>query len=190
MERNDFSSEGSTPGSVGGSADTGFGNSGNTSGSQGYAAGTTANADTSATSQPASSGSFTDRARDMAGTAKEKAADVGSTVRQRAGTLKDSLADVLDSGADRLRQRGGQSGQSGQLAVATDIGSAPAQTDARVTQVTTRVAGGMEATADWLREADLDGMKAGIERQVKDHPGRTLLVAVGLGYLLGKALRK
>jgi hypothetical protein len=25
---------------------------------------------------------------------------------------------------------------------------------------------------------------------VKDHPGRTLLVAVGVGYLLGKALRK
>jgi hypothetical protein len=191
MERNDFSSEGATPGSVGGSADTGFGNTGNTSGSQGYAAGTTANADTSAPSQPASSAGFADRARDFAGTAKEKAADVGSTVRQRAGTLKDSLADVLDSGADRLRQRGGaQSGQSGQLAVATDIGSTPAQADARVTQVTTRVAGGMEATADWLRETDLDAMKVGIERQVKDHPGRTLLVAVGLGYLLGKAFRK
>jgi hypothetical protein len=25
---------------------------------------------------------------------------------------------------------------------------------------------------------------------VKEHPGRTLLFAVGLGYLLGKALRK
>ena len=188
MERNDFSSEGSTPGSVGGgSADTGFGNSGNTAGSQGYAAGTSANADTSTTSQPAPSGGFTDRAREIAGTAKEKAAEVGSSVRQRAGTLKDSLADVLDSGADRLRQRGGQGGE---LAVATDIGSTPAQTDARVTQVTTRVAGGMEATADWLRETDLEGMKVGIERQVKEHPGRTLLVAVGLGYLLGKAFRK
>jgi hypothetical protein len=25
---------------------------------------------------------------------------------------------------------------------------------------------------------------------VKEHPGRTLLIAVGLGYLLGKAFRK
>ena len=48
----------------------------------------------------------------------------------------------------------------------------------------------MGATADWLRETDLDSIKTGIERQVKEHPGRTLLVAVGLGYLIGKAVRK
>jgi len=33
-------------------------------------------------------------------------------------------------------------------------------------------------------------MKSGIERQVKDHPGRTLAIAVGVGYLLGKAIRE
>ena len=38
--------------------------------------------------------------------------------------------------------------------------------------------------------ADLDSLKSGIERQVKEHPGRTLLIAAGLGYLLGKAVRK
>ena len=59
-----------------------------------------------------------------------------------------------------------------------------------VSQVTDKVAGGMQATADWLRDADLDGMRSGVERQVKEHPGRTLLIAVGLGYLLGKAFRK
>jgi hypothetical protein len=53
-----------------------------------------------------------------------------------------------------------------------------------------RVAGGMDATADWLRQADLDGLRASVEQQVKEHPGRTLLIAAGLGYLLGKALRK
>jgi hypothetical protein len=30
----------------------------------------------------------------------------------------------------------------------------------------------------------------GVERQVKEHPGRTLLVALGLGYLLGRAVRR
>jgi len=48
----------------------------------------------------------------------------------------------------------------------------------------------MQATADWLRDADLDSLRTGVERQVKEHPGRTLLFAVGLGYLLGKAFRK
>ena len=48
----------------------------------------------------------------------------------------------------------------------------------------------------WLRgtrtgtRADIDGLKTSIERQVKEHPGRTLLIAIGMGYLIGKAFRR
>ena len=56
-------------------------------------------------------------------------------------------------------------------------------------QVNNKVASGMESTADWLRDADLNNLRTGIERQVKEHPGRTLLIAAGLGYLIGKAFR-
>jgi hypothetical protein len=76
------------------------------------------------------------------------------------------------------------------MSAATATGGSVAVTDDRMAQVTSRVAGGMEGAADWLRDADLDGLKASVEQQVKEHPGRTLLIAVGLGYLLGKALRK
>ena len=48
------------------------------------------------------------------------------------------------------------------------------------------VARGMHKSADWLRNGDL---KADIERQVRDNPGRTLLIALGGGSLLGKAFR-
>jgi hypothetical protein len=65
-----------------------------------------------------------------------------------------------------------------------------ASRDERFAQVPAKVAGGMDATAHWLRETDLDSLKMNIETQVKEHPGRTLLIAVGLGYLLGKAFRK
>ena len=44
----------------------------------------------------------------------------------------------------------------------------------------------MAGTADWLRNGDLKG---DIEHQVKENPGRTLLIALGVGYLLGKAFR-
>lgn len=131
-----------------------------------------------------------DRARDIAGATREKLVDVGGTVRDRAGTLKDSLADALETGADRLRNRVPGSEHSG-VALAGDAGAAAAASrDERFGQMPTRVAGGMDATAGWLREADLDSLKATIETQVKEHPGRTLLIAVGVGYLLGKALRK
>jgi hypothetical protein len=169
MENNDFSASlDSTQGQSSGST------AGSTSGSTG------------GSMDGQNAGGLTDRARDMAGNAQEKLADVGSTVRDRAGNMKESLADALETGADRLRARGGQSN----LAGATSSGSMAVENDGRMTQVTDRVAGGMEATADWLRDADIDGLRTGIERQVKEHPGRTLLFAVGLGYLLGKALRR
>jgi hypothetical protein len=165
MERNDFGSGDSTQEQV----------SGGSTGSQsaGYSG-----------SMSDQGESVTDRARDMAGSAQEKLADVGSTVRERAGNAKDSLAGALEAGAEKLRQRS----SDGQLA--GPGGTNVSMGDGRMSKVTNRVAGGMDATAHWLRDADLDGLRTGLETQVKEHPGRTLLMAVGVGYLLGKALRK
>jgi hypothetical protein len=51
-------------------------------------------------------------------------------------------------------------------------------------------AGPQSASGSLTSGALWQDLKMGIEKQVKEHPGRTLLIAVGLGYLLGKALRK
>ena len=191
MERNADGLSGGSSGGASGSAGStggGYGNSGDLTGSAGYgvgSGGSTGGASFGGSSSTDAGGGITDRARDIAGNAKDKLADVGSNVRQGAGTAKDKLADALASGADKLRQRGGR----GQLSGSTGSADVTVSGDG-VSQVTDRVAGGMQATADWLREADIDSMRVGVERQVKEHPGRTLLIAVGLGYLLGKAFRK
>jgi hypothetical protein len=193
MERNDFPAGDRTQGSAGETGvGGGLGNTGNTLGAQGFAGstGSTGGATGSTAGTEAGTG-FADRARGIAGTAQEKLADAGSTVRERAGTMKGSLADALESGADRLRQRvhSTPTGSGGELAAATSTGTVTTTDGGRVTVVGDRVADGMQATADWIRDADLDNLKQGVERQVKEHPGRTLLIAVGLGYLLGKAFR-
>ena len=177
-------------GSAGGTGTGGYGNSGDVSGSSGYGAGAAAgsNAGTGGSNYGNTDTGIADRARNVAGSAKEKLANVGSTVREQAGTAKDKLADALESGADKLRQR--TAGGSQQFAGETGSTSVAVTGDNRMNQVTDKVAGGMQATADWLRDADLDSMRSGVERQVKEHPGRTLLIAVGVGYLLGKAFRK
>jgi hypothetical protein len=175
MERNADDLSGSAGGTGTGGSAGGYGNSGDVSGSSGYTAG---GPDTG----------IADRARGVAGNAKDKLANVGSTVREQAGSAKDKLADALESGADKLRQRAGSGTQ--QFAGETGSTGVAVSGDNRVNQVSEKVAGGMQATADWLRDADLDSMRTGVERQVKEHPGRTLLIAVGLGYLLGKAFRK
>jgi ElaB/YqjD/DUF883 family membrane-anchored ribosome-binding protein len=131
--------------------------------------------------------SIRDRAKNTFGTASEKLGDFGSGIREKAGGAKNRIAGALEAGADRLRS---SQGSGAQLAGASPDGSLTIEGDGRAAQVTNKVAGGMQATADWLRDADIDGLKSGIERQVKEHPGRTLLIAAGLGYLIGKAIRK
>jgi hypothetical protein len=143
------------------------------------------NASDAGTQSVTGSQGLRDRARNFIGTAGDRLADVGSSARDRVGTAKDKLADALESGAGRLRDRAHPS----TLAGATAEGGSAAVADGRAAQVSDRVAGGMQATADWLRDADLDGLKTSIETQVKEHPGRTLLIAAGLGYLIGRAFR-
>jgi hypothetical protein len=148
--------------------------------------GTTTNGSSTTGDNTEQSGGIADRARGALGNAGEKLSGVGSSLRERAGGAKDSLANALESGAEKLRARS----NDGSMAGASAAGGSVAVADDRMAQVTSRVAGGMEGAADWLRDADLDGLKASVEQQVKEHPGRTLLIAVGVGYLLGKALRK
>jgi ElaB/YqjD/DUF883 family membrane-anchored ribosome-binding protein len=166
-----------------------------TSGSFGAGSGTTSNTGTTGSSgfsrdSGTDASGLADKAKGAAGTASEKLADVGSTVRDKAGNLKNTLADALESGAERLRAQGAGGGQfAGAAATGGSSGMVSDETN-RLAQTTNQLAGGLQASADWLRDADLDGLKSGIERQVKEHPGRSLAVAVGLGYLLGKAFRK
>ena len=123
---------------------------------------------------------------EKASQAKDAAADKLGKAKEKAGELKASLADKLEAGAEKLRSRN----QSGSYAGATGSGSASIATDDKMAEVSNRVAGGLQASADWIREADVDSVKTGIETQVKEHPGRTLLIAAGIGYLLGKAFRR
>jgi len=93
------------------------------------------------------------------------------------------LADGLEAGAKALRQR-----QS--TAVGTDGASVSVGNDSSIAAVTDTLATGMQSSAEWLRDADIEKLKSGVEQQVKEHPARTLLIALGAGYILGKALRR
>lgn len=195
MERNANDTFGSS--NTGESTSGGFGGTTGSSGSanspSSFGAGSTGSTGASDASFSRDSSTdatgLADRAKSAANTAGEKLSDVGSSVRDRAGSIKNTLADALESGAEKLRAQGAGGGQ---IAGASATGGSTAMVGDgnRLGEATNQLAGGLQASADWLRDADLDGLKSGIERQVKEHPGRTLAVAVGLGYLLGKAIRK
>jgi hypothetical protein len=114
----------------------------------------------------------------------DRVRNVASSVRGKAAGIPALLADGLQAGAEALRQRGGPS------AAGANGSSVAIASDSSVAAVTDTLATGMQSSADWLRDADLDKLKEGVEQQVKEHPARSLLVALGAGYLIGKALRR
>jgi len=99
---------------------------------------------------------------------------------ERAVQLKAQLADKLESGAEKLRERSTDTAK---------IDDAIATAKTQVADASDRVASGMEKSAEWLRDANMSSIKQGLERQVKENPGRTLLIAGAIGYLLGRAFK-
>jgi hypothetical protein len=102
------------------------------------------------------------------------------TIRERAVQLKTQLADKLETGATKLRKRSSDTAK---------LDDAIATTKERVADAGDRVASGMEKSAEWLRSANMTSFQQGLERQVKENPGRTLLIAGAIGYLLGRAFK-
>ena len=113
-----------------------------------------------------------------------KARSVASTVKGKAAGIPAMIADGLQAGAEALRQRRASASTTGPGSSVTIAD------DPTIAAVTDTLASGMQSSADWLRDADLDKIKDGVEKQVKEHPARTLLVALGAGYLLGKVFRR
>ena len=120
-------------------------------------------------------GGMGQRAEEMKESAREKL----GTTKEKAQNLKATLADKLEQGAEKLRHK----------ASTTTVTEVGAETEQKARKASDRVASGMENTADWLRNADVDSMKSGLENQVRTNPGRTLLVALGLGYVVGRIFR-
>lgn len=166
----DASTIGSSGSSTGNSGSSSFGSGSSGSGSFG-----------------ASTDNLADKAKDGLSSAKDKAKSGLSGAKDKATELKATLADKLEAGAEKLRS---QQTSTGAYAGATGSGSTGVAENGQLGQITDKLASGMQGTADFLRNADMDQMKASVEKQVKENPGRSLLIAAGLGYLLGKAFRK
>jgi ElaB/YqjD/DUF883 family membrane-anchored ribosome-binding protein len=120
------------------------------------------------------------RARAQQG--KEVVSDHVGQARDKANELKTSVADKLESGADTLRQRT-RDGSRRVAAATAEAGTAATQ---RLEGYSESVANRMERTAGWLRRGDIGDS---IVQQVQEHPARSLVIAVGVGYLLGRLLK-
>ena len=194
MERNDAndfgaanttgaSNDAATGGSASGGTASGFGGTtGGFADTSGGSYGTPTNTSIGAGYGAAGS----DPLRGNAQSAKERLGHAGERAREVKRSVEQTLADRLEAGARSLRQRTAP-GTSTPAYAAAGGATAAGTSDAQLDQLQGNVVKGMEATADWLRNGDL---KETVEEQARTNPGRTLLVALGVGYLLGKAFRR
>ena len=120
--------------------------------------------------------------------AREMAGERLGQAKEKATQLKATLADKLEAGASSLRQQA-QSGGGQQFAAAGANGGTASglMSNDQIQRLAGPAADAMERTADFLRNGDL---KETLEEQVRTNPARTLLIALGVGYLLGKAIRR
>ncbi len=129
------------------------------------------------------------------GEAREQLADGADKAREWKRTTEQKLADKLHDGAAKLRDRAdnmphtahasGTPAYAGAAAEGAAVaGTAVAE---KAQSVEHTIARGMDATADWLKDGDI---KTTVVGQARTNPVRTVLVALGVGYLIGKILKR
>lgn len=109
------------------------------------------------------------RARIAGGRVREQAERAAEGARDRA-------ADGLDVAADQLARLAGHR---------------PPSSDARgrAAQGARRVARGLETTASLIRNGGDGDLGATLEREIRDHPGRSLLATFSVGFVVGRIIR-
>jgi rubrerythrin len=114
-----------------------------------------------------------ERVREIGGMAKEKLTVAATQARQRAAEGLDEAADRMERFSEREQSAEGIRGRAADGAH--------------------RIAGGLESTAAYLRRPAPPGSAGGVretlEEEIRRNPGRSLLVTLVVGFVLGRALR-
>lgn len=124
-----------------------------------------------------------DTVRNAASTVTDKGQDALNAVKDKAANVPGMLADKLEAGADAVRpDHSPAMGGTGAAGALVD--------NTRMAKASDKLADGMQASADFLRNPDFSKLREGLEQQVREKPTQSLLIALGVGYMLGKVVRR
>jgi hypothetical protein len=110
------------------------------------------------------------KAGELSDQASAKASQMGDQATQKADQGKDMAADKLHQGAEMLRDRTQSMG------------------DGQMSNMATMAAERLDQGAEFLRSKDTEQLITELEGVIRRRPVESLLVAVGAGYLLSRAL--
>ena len=113
-----------------------------------------------------------DRVADIASRVKDRAGQVAETVSEKLGQQRENAAEGLNRAASTIHD------------TADSVPGGP-----KLVQMTHSVADGMESAADYLREHDFNQMGKDVMNVCRRYPTQSLVAALALGFLIGRARR-
>lgn len=134
--------------------------------------------------KPATVTSMSDTLSDTAQDIRDKVSDAASTAKQKVSAASRQATDKIDEkrapAADAL-----ENAASSLHEKAEDLPGGET-----VRSVAHSAADKLESTASYIREHDVRSMLSDVEDVVKRNPGPSLLIAVAVGFLIGRAFRE
>ena len=114
-----------------------------------------------------------EKVSDAATAAKQKVSDAGRQATEQIDAKRGPAAEALESAASTIHEKaenlpGGET----------------------VKSVAHSAAEKLESTAGYIREHDVKAMLSDVEDMVRRNPGPSLLIAVAVGFLIGRAFRE
>jgi ABC-type transporter Mla subunit MlaD len=129
----------------------------------------------------------------------DKAHDAVDAARDKAADLADQAQKVSAQVADQAQKVGAQVADKADAATTTvgekmtDVAQTirdKAPTSGPVADAADTAAETLERAGTYLREQDLSGIRADLEGIIRRHPIESLLIGLGVGYLLARSRRR
>jgi hypothetical protein len=111
-----------------------------------------------------------DKAQDVASDVKDRAQEIGTQVADRADAATTTVGEKITDVAQTIRER----------APATGTVANAADTAAET----------LERAGTYLQQQDLTDMRGDLENLIRRYPMQSLLIGLGIGYLLARSTRR
>jgi len=130
----------------------------------------------------------TDTAHNTVDTVTDKAQQVASDVKDRAQQAADKAQDLGQQAIDRADDATTTVG--GKMTDVAQTIREKAPVSGPVANAADTAASTLERAGSYLQEQDLADMRADLEGIIRRHPIESLLVGLGVGYLLARSMRR
>jgi hypothetical protein len=123
----------------------------------------------------------------LAGRAQDMLGQAGSAISGAAGQAGQAIGGAATAAGKRADDLAGQAGQGAQSLAHTLRDQGPRE--GYLGQASGAVATGLEQAGKYLEDKHLSGMAGDFGSLIKSHPIPAVLIGIGVGFLLGRALR-